>query len=60
MDNPVTLSEANQLFINCTCSIKIQTLPLMTFINKMICTVHLPLCLWVYFSFKQQLKGPVE
>ena len=44
MDNPVTSSEANQLLINCTCS-KIQTLPLMTFINKIICTVHLPLCL---------------
>ena len=33
MDNPVTPSEANQLFIHCTCS-KIQMLPLMTFINK--------------------------
>ena len=59
MDNPITPSEANQLFINCTCS-KIQTLPLMTFVNTIICTVHLPLCLQVYFSFKQQLKGPVE
>ena len=44
MDNPVTSSEANQLLINCTCS-KIQTLPPMPFINKIICTVHLPLCL---------------
>ena len=38
MDNPVMSSEANQLLINCTCS-KIQTLPLMTFLNKIICTL---------------------
>ena len=41
MDNPVMPSEANCLYIVHICS-KIQKLPLMTFINKIICTVHLP------------------